>query len=226
MLKVIIERGNGGETAEIEYDYRLRYEKEKPRALDVLLQAQESMYPDLAYRYGCRNGICGACTLEVNGRARLACRTPVSEGDRIGALKALPRLKDLVVNRQAINGLLRGRLPKSRPDLNFSADISDEMHNLNRCIECYACLDGCPLHSRNTEKGPLTYGNPYVFLKIQRVMLDPSATAEDKKQALNLARELGIDYYDERKTPPCGAGIFLRKDVIVPLKMASAESGV
>ena len=41
-------------------------------ALDALLQARATQIPDLSYRYGCRNRTCGICTVDVNGRPRIA----------------------------------------------------------------------------------------------------------------------------------------------------------
>ena len=43
-----------GKDLPVKFKYKKRNEKEKPMALDVLLQAQEKELPDLAFRYGCR----------------------------------------------------------------------------------------------------------------------------------------------------------------------------
>ena len=51
--------------------------------LDVLLQAQEDSIDDLSFRYGCRARNCGVCTIDVNGKPRLACRARVKENDLI-----------------------------------------------------------------------------------------------------------------------------------------------
>ncbi len=218
-MKITIERGTRGRTERVEVEYRPRSETERPMALDVLLQAQASAVPDLAYRYGCRNAMCGVCTIDVNGKPKLACRTKLRDGDRLGAMASLPRLRDLVVRRDEVNRQLAGRLPPPRPALP-GADAS-ALHSLNRCIECYACLSGCPSHARNDAQGPYRYGNPYTFLRIQKIMVDPAATAADRAQALALAQQLGIEDYDARRTPGCGMGINLKKEVILPLLQAS-----
>ena len=31
----------------------------------------------------------------------------------------------------------------------MNKDADKTYHNLTACIECYACLDGCPLHKKN-----------------------------------------------------------------------------
>ncbi len=217
-MKVIIERGNRAHTEQVEYDYRPRHEAERPMALDVLLQAQDSALPDLAYRYGCRNALCGVCTIDINGKPKLACRTKVRAGDRLGAMGSLPLIRDLVVKRDEVNRQLAGRLPPVRPTP--PAADAGALHSLNRCIECYACLGGCPSHARNEGPGPYRHGNPYSFLRIQKVMVDPGATAADRAQAMALAQQLGIEDYDTHRVPGCGMGINLKKEVILPLQEA------
>ena len=79
----------------IEYKYKKRSYDERPMALDVLLQAQEEKYDDLAFRYGCRARNCGVCTIDVNDKPKLACRARVKEGDILSAMATLPVIKDL-----------------------------------------------------------------------------------------------------------------------------------
>jgi succinate dehydrogenase / fumarate reductase iron-sulfur subunit len=217
-MKVIIERRDRFAVEPIEYEYQSQDEAQRPMALDVLLQAQESTMPGLAYRYGCRNALCGVCTIDVNGKPRLACRTRVKDGDCLGALSTLPVLKDFVVKRDEINKQLAGKLPVVRPLSNRADDDYHAFHSLSRCIECYSCLSGCSTHAKNAPAGPYRYGNPYSFLRIQKVMVDPAATAHDREQALALAISLGIaDYDTDSRVPACSIGINLKKEVIVPL---------
>ena len=109
-MKVEIELHRDGESKVIEYDYARRAADEKPMILDVLLQAQATDIPDLAFRYGCRARNCGVCTVDVNGRPRLACRARIKEGDRVSPVNTLPPLADLVVRRDGVARQMRGRL--------------------------------------------------------------------------------------------------------------------
>ena len=84
-MKVTLVLHRDGESCPTDYEYRPREEGERPMALDVLLQAQASEIPDLSYRYGCRNRVCGLCTVDVNGRPRLSCRARVKDGDTIAS---------------------------------------------------------------------------------------------------------------------------------------------
>ena len=60
--------------------------------LDVLLQAQEEKVDDLSFRYGCRARNCGICTVDINGKPRLACRAR-ARGDTISPPGTLPLSK-------------------------------------------------------------------------------------------------------------------------------------
>jgi len=51
-VKVEIVTHRDGEEAVVDYHYEPRVEGERPMALDVLLQAQATKIPDLAFRYG------------------------------------------------------------------------------------------------------------------------------------------------------------------------------
>ena len=86
-----------GKDKTVPFTYNKREEKEKPMALDVLMQAQSSILPDLAFRYGCRARNCGVCTIDINDRPRIACRSRVKDGDKLSAIATLPVLSDLVI---------------------------------------------------------------------------------------------------------------------------------
>ena len=166
----------------ISFNYIKRSEAERPMALDVLLQAQEKEIDDLAFRYGCRARNCGVCTIDVNSRPRLACRARVKEGDTLGPMATLPVIKDLVVKRDMIPRQMVGYNKISSKN-NLNVEANNTYHNLTACIECYACLDGCPIHKKNNlgiknENRAYAYGNPFSFLKLQRLYIDPLTPEE------------------------------------------------
>ena len=208
----------------IKYKYKKRSYDERPMALDVLLQAQEEKYDDLAFRYGCRARNCGVCTIDINDRPKLACRARVKEGDILSAMATLPVIKDLVVKRDAISRQMRGYNNISHTnDLNEEADKT--YHNLTACIECYACLDGCPVHAKNNivdiqNNVAYKYGNPYSLLKIQRLLIDPLTPESEKDRLVDKAKSLGLDIYRREYKNlkiKCGVGINLKGEVIKPL---------
>ena len=102
-LKVHIKLFRSNKSFKVEYIYKKKHEDERPMVLDVLLQAQQESLDDLSFRYGCRARNCGVCTIDINGKPRLACRARVKDGDIISPLSTLPVIKDLIVKRDNIS---------------------------------------------------------------------------------------------------------------------------
>ncbi len=225
-MKYEIICGHGDTHEKCTFDYK-NDEAKRPMALDVLLQAKATTVPDLAIRYGCRNEMCGVCTIEVNGEPRLACSCRVSEGDELGPLSTLPQLRDLVVERESINKQLI-RVSAPTPVNQIAAPIP-EVSSLNRCIECYGCLSGCPMHERNKSETPdpeqgFRYGNPYTLLKLRRAALDPLLNEKEKEQILLNTVNLGLDSCLNCDGCKCQVGIGLVDEVVEPLLAAASES--
>jgi succinate dehydrogenase / fumarate reductase iron-sulfur subunit len=228
-LKVEIVLNRDGEQSILSYDYTLRHPDEKPMVLDVLLQAQATTVPDLAYRYGCRARNCGVCTIDINGRPRLACRARIREGDRLSPVGTLPVLADLVVRRDGVARQMRGRLNNGVHGNDLNVQAPDDYHALTACIECYACLNGCMMHERNaalngTDPGAgYRWGNPFSLLKLQLIRLDPATAEFEKEAALDNAIELGLDACEKCPGCKCGIGIDLKRKVVKALAEAAQE---
>lgn len=218
IIRVQLQLYRNNEERVIDYNYKKRTIDERPMALDVLLQAQENEIDDLAFRYGCRARNCGVCTVDVNGKPRLACRARVKSNDLISPIATLPVVKDMVVKRDGIARQMQGyNNISTKNNLNVEAETS--YHNLTACIECYACLDGCPMHAKNKFIDNETYksGNPFSLLKIQRLMIDPLTSDSEKEGLLEKAKDLGLDTCISCPGCKCGVGIDLKGEVINPL---------
>lgn len=238
-MKVEIVTHRDGEEAVATYDYRPRHADEKPMALDVLLQAQATTMPELAFRYGCRARNCGVCTIDVNGRPRIACRARVREGDRISPLATLPVLGDLVVRRDGVARQMRGRLATTALGNDLNVEAPEAYHDLTACIECYACLHNCPMHARNFGGGlpgdvsdpamlpdparGYRWGNPFSLLKLQRIRLDPLTSEAGREKALDHAIELGLDACVDCPGCKCGVGIDLKGQVVGQMLEAAKD---
>src|SRR6476661_8149885 len=69
--------------------------------LDALLAIQREQELALGFRFSCRVGMCGTCTVRVDGRPALACQTrilPEQTAIRLDPLAGLPVVRDLVVD--------------------------------------------------------------------------------------------------------------------------------
>ena len=64
--------------------------------LDVLHRLQATQASDLAIRWNCKAGKCGSCSMEINGRPRLACMTRMSIFQPEELLTITPMRTDLL----------------------------------------------------------------------------------------------------------------------------------
>ena len=93
-------RGDAGAGALADYQVEVN---EGEVVLDVLHRLQATPASDLAIRWNCKAGKCGSCSMEINGRPRLACMTRMSvftpeETLTITPLRTLPVIRDLVTD--------------------------------------------------------------------------------------------------------------------------------
>src|SRR6187431_162314 len=71
--------------------------------LDVLFRIQAEQANDMAIRWNCKAGKCGSCSMEINGRPRLACMTRMNtfaedEVVTVTPLRTFPVIRDLVTD--------------------------------------------------------------------------------------------------------------------------------
>jgi succinate dehydrogenase / fumarate reductase, iron-sulfur subunit len=118
----------------------------------------------------CREGICGTCSLMINGRAHgpelgtATCQLHMrkfSDGDTIVVepfrATAFPVMKDLMVDREAMDAIITAggyiSIPTgSAPDANeipVPKEVSDTAFNAAACIGCGACIAACPNGAAN-----------------------------------------------------------------------------
>jgi len=118
----------------------------------------------IAFAHDCREGICGTCSLTINGkphgpnRGVASCQTYMRsfrEGDRIVVepfrARAFPVLKDLITDRSAFDriqqagGFITARTG-SAPEANavpVPKDVADLAMDAAQCIGCGACVAAC-----------------------------------------------------------------------------------
>ena len=69
-----------------------------PMVLDALNYIKNNIDPTLTYRRSCREGICGSCSMNINGSNTLACLCHIPKDGKL-TIRPLPHmyvLKDLV----------------------------------------------------------------------------------------------------------------------------------
>ena len=67
-------------------------------ALDALLYIKNEIDPTLTFRRSCREGICGSCSMNINGTNTLACLKPLQNENEVNIfpLPHMKVIKDLV----------------------------------------------------------------------------------------------------------------------------------
>jgi succinate dehydrogenase / fumarate reductase iron-sulfur subunit len=134
--------------------------------LDILNEQLSAKGEDpVAFDHDCREGICGACSLMINGRphggkpATTTCQLHMRffrDGDEIWIepwrAHAFPVLKDLCVDRSAFDRIIaKGGFitanTGSAPDANdvlVPKEAADRAMDAAACIGCGACVAACP----------------------------------------------------------------------------------
>jgi fumarate reductase iron-sulfur subunit len=162
-----------------------RYELDEGPGMTVFLaltEIRERQDPTLAFDFVCRAGICGSCSMLVNGRPKLACRTLTSELPERLTLLPLPvfeLIADLSVNTgkwmRAMSERLEAWLQAKEAEVDagrieerMDPDLADRIYELDRCIECGCCVAACgTAHMRADFLGAVG------FNKVARFRLDP-----------------------------------------------------
>lgn len=153
--------------------------------LDALLAIQRAHDPAIGFRFSCRVGMCGTCTVRVDGRSVLACQTEIGEDAehiRIDPLAGLPVLRDLVVDTdpfwQAWSSITPYLVPAEDDDVGMDAEPavippdSDERAQIDPsldCIGCAACFSSCGIASaRRDFLGPAALNRAMVLIADSR----------------------------------------------------------
>lgn len=156
----------------------------------------------VAFDHDCREGICGMCSLYINGEAHgpdrgvTTCQLHMrmfKDGDTIYIepfrAKAFPVIKDLVVDRTAFDriqhagGFISVNTSGNSQDANAipvpKAD-ADKAFDAATCIGCGACVATCKNASAML----------YVSAKVSQFALLPQGKVEAKERVLNMVEQM------------------------------------
>jgi fumarate reductase iron-sulfur subunit len=65
---------------------------------DCLIYIREKLDPSLAYFINCKRGVCGRCTMRINGKPQLACVTEVTGDVQVGPVRTEGVIRDLWID--------------------------------------------------------------------------------------------------------------------------------
>jgi succinate dehydrogenase / fumarate reductase iron-sulfur subunit len=172
--------------------------------LDVLNEDLQKKGEDpVVFDHDCREGICGACSLVINGRPHGPLQTTTcqlhmrsfKDGDTIyiepWRAKAFPVIKDLMVDRNAFDRIQHagGYISVntgSAPDANeipIGKEIADEAFNSATCIGCGACVAACKNASAML----------FVSAKISQLAMLPQGQAERKRRSEAMVAQMDAE---------------------------------
>lgn len=156
----------------------------------------------IAFDHDCREGICGACSLYINGephgpqRLTTACQLHMRQfrdGETIyiepWRAKAFPVIKDLVVDRSSFDRIIEagGYVSVNTSGNTIDADTipiekanADLAFDAAICIGCGACVAACKNASAML----------FVSAKISQLALLPQGEVEARERALNMVEQM------------------------------------
>ena len=143
--------------------YEIDLGKCGPMVLDALGKIKSEIDSTLTFRLSCREGICGSCSMNIDGLNTLACLKPIGDvkGDvRIYPLPHMPVVKDLVPDLSQLYAQLRSIEPWLKSDTPPPPDAERRQSKEERgkldgsweCILCFCCSTACPSYWWNGDR--------------------------------------------------------------------------
>ena len=194
--------------------------------LDMIHEIQRTQATDLACRWNCKAGKCGSCSMEINGKPRLACMTRMNsfaadEVITLQPLKAFPLIKDLVTD-VSWNYEQNKRIQKFTPRAKqadgthrmMQEDV-DRTQEFRKCIECFLCQDVCHVIRDQDRKD--AFVGPRFMIRLASLEMHPLDTA-DRIPAIREEFGSGLCNITRCCTEVCPEHIGITDNGIIPLK--------
>ena len=180
--------------------------------LDILNRIKWEFDGSFSYRRSCRHGICGSCSIKVNGKPVLSCKQNVWELVDIFGTDTLllePQskkrvVKDMIIDKkdfwskhEKLKPYLVAEIDEHpKEEIRVSPEEAEALLEADYCIQCGNCYYACPVVEVNEE-----YFGPAQFAKAYRFNADVRDTA--KKERLEKVRQMGPGVWDCVKCFEC-----------------------
>ena len=149
-----IYRNNNGK---VKFDkFSINKKETGPMVLDGLIHIKNELDKTLGFRRSCREGICGSCAMNINGKNGLACLTPIEDKVSIYPLPHMPIIKDLIPDMKQFYQQYKEVKPwlqRKAPYDVFEGSKNDEiiqypsdrkkLDGMYECILCACCSTSC-----------------------------------------------------------------------------------
>jgi succinate dehydrogenase / fumarate reductase iron-sulfur subunit len=149
-----------------------------PMVLDALFWIKNKVDSTLTFRRSCREGICGSCSMNIDGTNWLACTRFIADlanPATIYPLASMEIIKDLVpdlthqfAQYAAIEPWLKSKtLPPETERLQSPVERGT-LDGSYECILCFCCTSGCPSYWWNGDR----FFGPAVLLQAWRWLIE------------------------------------------------------
>ena len=191
-------------------DYKMQDVSPDMSFLEMLDQLNERLTGEgtepVTYDHDCREGICGACGMVINGtphgpmKLTTTCQLHMrsfKDGDDLWLepwrAKGFPVIKDLMVDRSAFDRIIQAggfvsintggtidanAIPINKPDSDLAFDAAS-------CIGCGACVASCPNSAAQL----------FTAAKMAHLNLLPQGQPERARRALSLVRQMDSEKF-------------------------------
>jgi succinate dehydrogenase (ubiquinone) iron-sulfur subunit len=203
-----------------------------PMILDALIKIKDEVDTTLAFRRSCREGICGSCAMNINGKNGLACLLYIEPDQAPIEVQPLPHsyvVKDLVPDLtnfynqyKSIEPWLKRKDPKEAGQKEYYQSHEDrvKLDGMYECILCASCMTSCPSYWWNPEY----YLGPAVLMQAYRWVADSRDQFTEERLAwVNDTMKLYRCHGIMNCTSCCPKGLDPAK-AIVELKAQVAET--
>lgn len=168
-------------------DYELEVDGPSTKVLACLEMIKDED-PTLAIRRSCGEGVCGSDGMNINGKNRLACITPLSDLGSTVTLRPLPGLpviRDLIVDMNQFYDnykkvkpyLITDEAQAPAKERLQSPEDRAKLDGLYECILCACCTTACPSFWWNPDK----FIGPSGLLQAYRFVADSRDTAKAER---------------------------------------------
>jgi succinate dehydrogenase / fumarate reductase iron-sulfur subunit len=159
--------------------FEIDLEETGPMVLDALIKIKSEQDSTLTFRRSCREGICGSCSMNIDGTNALACTTAIEDVKGDVAIRPLPHMsviKDLVpdfTHFYAQYASIKPWLQTVTPNPNMAERLQSpedraKLDGLYECILCACCSTGCPSYWWNQDR----FLGPAILLQAYRWLAD------------------------------------------------------
>ena len=158
-----------------------------PMVLDALIYIKNNLDKTLGFRRSCREGICGSCAMNINGKNTLACLTPIEDRMRIFPLPHMPIIRDLIPDMKNFYKQYQDIKPwlvtSNKNPLKQSPEDRKKLDGMYECILCACCSTACPSYWWNSDQ----YLGPAVLMQAYRWISD--SRDENKQMRLDYVND-------------------------------------